>query len=206
MAKRNPATGADAPKAITNNPAGAKTDITKFFNEDGTLKNPQHELFAHAYCQTFNGGEAVKLAEIDKKKDGETGIHFHRNKAHQLMGRPEIQIRIREVLAARVQGFCLDENWVVLQLIRTLEQSQAGNPVLDREGNPIGEWTHDSRGALKALEMLGHNMGMFQKQEQQRNITLKMNFGDGSSAEVEVDTSVDKPRAITTINGEAERL
>jgi phage terminase small subunit len=36
-----------------------------------------------------------------------------------------------------------------------------GDPVLDRDGNPTGEWKFDSSGANKATELIGKHLGLF---------------------------------------------
>ena len=62
----------------------------------------------------------------------------------------------------------LDQNFVVLQIVDTIQQCKGGYPV--KTLNPktgkyeeIGMYQFDSRGTLKGLELLGTHLGMFGK-------------------------------------------
>lgn len=50
----------------------ASQPIEDFFEEDGRLKNPQHEIFCNIWLQTFDSSEAIKGAgfKIKKRSNG----------------------------------------------------------------------------------------------------------------------------------------
>lgn len=142
----------------------------KKFNQDGSLINIRQEMWCQTWVQTFDAKKSFEMANYNGEAYGMI--------RDQNLRKKHIQYRIKHILAERVAGLHINEDWIVLHLVKVLNQSIAGTQVMDREGNPTGEWTHDSRGALKALEMLGANIGMFQKQESRREVQLNLHFGN----------------------------
>ena len=51
--------------------------------------------------------------------------------------------------------------WVVARLVETAERALQAVPVTDRKGEPTGEFTYQGSVALRALELLGRELGMF---------------------------------------------
>lgn len=73
--------------------------------------------------------------------------------------------RAREMLSAAGIG----EEGVKLRLVEIYNRCMQAEEVLiwdssRKEWVPSGEWKFDSKGALKALELMGDSLGMFQKQ------------------------------------------
>ena len=58
----------------------------------------------------------------------------------------------RKRVAARAE---VDAAWVLKQQVRVYERCMTVHPVLDREGNPTGEFKFDANGASRALELIG---------------------------------------------------
>ena len=54
----------------------------------------------------------------------------------------------------------VDADWVVRRLVQNLQRAMQFVPVLDSEGNPIGEYRWSGSVANKALELLGKHLGM----------------------------------------------
>ena len=52
-------------------------------------------------------------------------------------------------------------DWVVARLVETAERALQAVPVTDRKGEPTGEFTYQGSVALRALELLGRELGMF---------------------------------------------
>ena len=48
-------------------------------------------------------------------------------------------------------------------------------PVLNKEGKPIGQWRFDSMGANKAIENIGKYLGMFTERVEVNNVSRKPN-------------------------------
>lgn len=59
----------------------------------------------------------------------------------------------------------LDREWVISRLMTVAERCMQEKPVLDKKGNPTGEYQFDSSGANQALKMLGDTMGLFKPAE-----------------------------------------
>jgi len=53
------------------------------------------------------------------------------------------------------------EQWVVERLVTIAERCLQIEPVYDKKGRPVGKFTFNANGALKALEMLGKTMALF---------------------------------------------
>lgn len=113
------------------------------------------------YCRLRATGMTVVDACRAIRKSETAGYHWE--------GRPEVKARI-EVLNALVTDAVLkkngiDRNWVTANLRIVAERCMQAEPVRDNDGNPTGEYTFDSGGALKALELLGKDCGMFKSGE-----------------------------------------
>lgn len=52
--------------------------------------------------------------------------------------------------------------WVLEQIIRVAERCLQIEPVYDKRGRPVGQFQFQANAALKALELLGKNMALFQ--------------------------------------------
>lgn len=51
--------------------------------------------------------------------------------------------------------------WVIERLVTVAERCLQIEPVFDRKGRPIGQFTFNAQGSLKAMEMLGKTMALF---------------------------------------------
>jgi len=154
--------------------------LADFFNKSGDLKNPVHEMFANAWVQSFNHEFAIKEARVPY-----TTKKAAAQKSLKLLRREDIQVRVRAILKERVRDMALTESWVVLELLDTYNKCSAMKEIYTREGEPTGEsMICDARGALKALEMLGQNIGMFKTKTDgpAQNITLNLNYGSEQQA------------------------
>lgn len=124
------------------------------------LANLKHETFCQEYIVDYNGTQAAIRAGYSKKTAGV--------QASKLLKNANILARIRELQEERMTQLSLDQNFVVLQIVDTIQQCKGGYPV--KTLNPktgkyeeIGMYQFDSRGTLKGLELLGTHLGMFGK-------------------------------------------
>ena len=127
------------------------------------LENKRHELFCQEYIVDFNGTQAAIRAGYSKKSAG--------SQASELLKNPNISARVHELKKERMDRLSLDQNFVVLQIVDTIQQCKGGYPV--KTLNPktgkyeeIGMYQFDSRGTLRGLELLGTHLGMFGKGQQ----------------------------------------
>ena len=186
------------------NPQAAKM-LADNFNRDGSLKHIRQELWCQIWVTGFNEMDACKEAGYEKGLD--TNPSYHKTLRALMMKKPHVQLRVKNLVKERVAHLGIDENWIIMTVVEVMSQSIGGTQVLDRKGNPPGEWTHDSRGSLTALEMLGANIGMFQKKEKTRQVRLTLNFGGSKSVQevnVEVETGFSETHEV--IDVESMRL
>lgn len=127
------------------------------------LTNKKHETFCQEYIIDFNGTQAAIRAGYSEKTAG--------SQAYDLLKKPEIFARVGELKKERMDRLTLDQNFVVLQIVDTIQQCKGGYPV--KTLNPktgkyeeIGMYQFDSHGCLKGLELLGTHLGMFGKGQQ----------------------------------------
>lgn len=86
-------------------------------------------------------------------------------------------------------GITADE--VLADLVKIKERCMQQSPVLDRRGQPVKDnqgrsvWAFDSRGALKALELMGKHLGMFtDRHEINADDSLRVHVDYGTQANV----------------------
>lgn len=142
--------------------------------------NDRQEQFCHEYIVDYNGTQAAIRAGYSEKAA--------RVQASKLLTKANVLARVRELQHEQVQRLAVTSDFVVLRLMDTLERCMAAQPVMvwnaDR-GRKVesGEYIFDSKGALRALELLGKHMGMF---EDRLNVRAKVDTGklDGVLAQL----------------------
>lgn len=130
------------------------------------MLSAKQERFCHEYILDYNGTQAAKRAGYSEKSAY--------SQAGRLLKNAEILARVRELQHEQVERLSVSADYVVLKLMETREKCMEPVPVLDSNGNQTGEYTFDSKGALRALELLGRHLGMF---DDRLKITAKMNTG-----------------------------
>lgn len=120
--------------------------------------NPKHEKFIERYLATGVASQAYIEAGYSPKgaEAGSSRLLSTVNITHEIEARQSV-LREKNVLHV---GKIIDH----LETIRN--RCMQGEPVLDNEGNPTGEWQFDSRGALKAIELIGKHIGMWEGRQQ----------------------------------------
>ena len=124
------------------------------------LKNPKHELFCREYIVDYNGTQAAIRAAYSPGSAANT--------ASRLLTNEEILARVRELQKEQMQRLSLNADMVILEILDTYRSCRQGTPVLQRN-QTTGKWEEagiyqfDSHGALKALELLGKHLGVFEK-------------------------------------------
>lgn len=148
------------------------------------LKQRRHERFCQEYVIDYNGTKAAIRAGYKEANA--------RSQASALLTNPNILSRVRELQHEQVERLAVTQDFVVVQLIDTYNCCREPTPVreYDRE---TGEWVEtgmyqfDSKGALRALELLGKHLGMYNDKLQlsgkvdtgQLDNVLKQLRGDG---------------------------
>jgi phage terminase small subunit len=113
----------------------------------------RRERFVDEYLIDHNRSRAAIAAGFAKSRAVRT--------AYELLRDPAVMAAIvkGETEAADRCGITL--HYVLSALKENVERAMTSQPVLDKEGQPTGEYTYDGQVANKALEMLGKHLQMF---------------------------------------------
>ena len=123
----------------------------------------KQQRFIDEYLIDLNATQAAIRAGYSAKTAG--------SQAHDLLKKPEILARVRERQAEQAERLCLSADAVIIRLMDVYEKCMAALPVMvwDYEQRckvESGEYMFDSKGALRALELIGNHLNMFKTQVQ----------------------------------------
>lgn len=123
-----------------------------------TKNKRRQDFFCHEYIVDYNGTQAAIRAGYSKKTA--------RSQASTLLTYPNILARIRDLQKEQTERLAITSDWVIQQLVDVVKKSKEPEPVMewDYEEKALvktGEYTFDSKGATKALELLGKHLGMY---------------------------------------------
>lgn len=118
--------------------------------------------FCREYVKDYNGTQAAIRAGYSEKTAAV--------KASQLLKNKDILNTIKQFQKELVESSCLTEYKVIAKVEEVLERCMSAEPVMEWNYEehcykPTGKYQFDSKGALKAIEMLGKHLGMFEKKE-----------------------------------------
>lgn len=124
----------------------------------GVLENTRHECFAHEFLIDRNMTQAAIRAGYSERSA--------RSQGNRLMKKADILARVRELQHEQCERLCMNADWVLLNLAKVVDQSMQAEPVMamdpaSRQMVETGEYVFDSKGANRALELIGKHMGMF---------------------------------------------
>lgn len=151
------------------------------------LKNPKHELFCREYIVDYNGTHAASRAGYSPGSAANT--------ASRLLTNEEILARVRELQKEQMQRLSLNADMVILEILDTYRSCREGKPVMQRN-QTTGKWEEsgiyqfDSHGALKALELLGKHLGVFEKKpagSDKEGSNLLEKLLEGTKGEINTD-------------------
>ena len=119
---------------------------------------PRQELFCREYIIDYNGKQAAARAGYSEKSS--------ETQAARLLRNDKVLSRVRELQAEQVKRLSISADWVIIKLKETLDQCMAAVPVMvwDPELKckvESGDYVFDSKGAERALELIGKHIGMF---------------------------------------------
>jgi phage terminase small subunit len=118
----------------------------------GKLTDKQ-KIFVAEYLIDKNATQAAIRAGYSAKTANEQGSRLLTN----VSIRSEIDKRIEQVS----KRAAITAERILERLDAVAERCMQAEPVLDREGNPIGEYKFDSSGANRANELLGKHLKLF---------------------------------------------
>ncbi len=122
----------------------------------------KEEIFVQEYLLDFNATQAaMRAGYTDKPENARSQGYFLLTKAH-------VSRAVRAGIQERVDALKIDANDILLRALKVYERSMQGEPVLKWNPDTMsmehsGEWMFDSKGATKALELIGKLLGAFMK-------------------------------------------
>lgn len=120
---------------------------------------PKQERFCQEYIVDYNGAQAAVRAGY--------AANSARKTASRLLTNADILARVRELQREQTARLALTQDYVLQQLVDTYRCCREPEPVLvydpDADGMvESGKYQFDSKGALRALELIGKHLGMYQ--------------------------------------------
>lgn len=128
--------------------------------------NSQQRQFADEYLIDLNGTKAAIRAGYDPNSA--------RSYASQLLDNEEIASYISE----KQQKISDKLDWTYERVLQNFAEvytrCMQGEPVLDFEGNPTGEWKFEPMAALKANENIGKHIGFYAADNKQKKTNISL--------------------------------
>ncbi len=120
------------------------------------------ERFCREYVCDYNRTQAAIRAGYKEKSAAKIGC--------KLMKDPEVKAYIRQLQKEQAERLMLTSDRVLIELMDVYQKCMQAVPVnewnySEHRMEPTGEYQFDSKGAIKALEMIGKHLGMFDKDE-----------------------------------------
>lgn len=118
----------------------------------------RQDRFCQEYIIDLNATQAAIRAGYSEKTA--------RSTASNLLTKPNILARVKELKDERAEKLNLDAYWVLKRLKDVSDRSMQAEPVMQYDpqlGEMVhtGEYEFDSNGANKATELIGKHIGMF---------------------------------------------
>lgn len=122
----------------------------------------KEERFCLEYLIDYNQTKAAIRAGYAEKNAAKQGC--------LLMKKPAVLARIRQLQKEQAERLMLSSDLVVIKLLELVDICMAAVPVMkwDYDAHEMvetGEYQIDSKGATKALELLGRHLGMFDNKD-----------------------------------------
>ena len=165
------------------------------------LENVKYETIAQELADGRTQTLAYLIAENpDMSLEDVEGVHLAQIAARgrvnlaasagSMCRRPEIRQRVNTILAERhdarlavkMADIKVNSAWVNNRLMIVVDRCMQAIPVKNGQGDAVGMWRFDSGGAVKALELVGLEQGMFERKH--KHLHAKANPLDGNRAEI----------------------
>lgn len=119
----------------------------------GQKLTDKQETFCQEYLKDLNATQAAIRSGYSAKTAQE--------QSSRLLSNVIVKARVDELLAKREKRTGITTDKVLKDIEECRVRCMQGEPVLDREGNPTGEWKFEAHAALKASELQGKHLKMF---------------------------------------------
>ncbi len=123
-----------------------------------TPLTPQQERFCQEYAVDYNGTNAAKRAGYSESTAA--------SQASRLLKNAKVLSRVRAIQKEQLEKTALTKESVLLNLMDVYDRCMQTKPVMEwdyeaGEYKETGTYAFDSKGALRALELLGKHLAMF---------------------------------------------
>ena len=108
---------------------------------------PRLRRFAEAIVAGKKACQAALIVKPDSRAPNKLGW--------KLRNIPQVAAAIEELEAATIEDAGITSLQILLSVKSVADRCMQAEPVLDREGNPTGEYRFDAAGANRSLELLG---------------------------------------------------
>ena len=124
------------------------------------LENKKHERFAQEYILDYNA-TAAALRTGYKESNA-------RQQGSSLITNPNISARVRELQQEQAKRLAISADMVLVEALKVYRSCLSPTPCLQRNEKTgkyehVGVYAFDSKGAMRALELLGRATGLFDK-------------------------------------------
>ena len=160
------------------------------------LANVRHEQVAqllargvtqlNAYAEVYKChlSDDERKAWCDKQRANQPGG------VHAICSRPDVKARVQAILdelheqrmAIKMESIKVSSAYVTERLVTLVDRCMQAVPVLNKRGNATGQYRFDSHGAVKSLELLGLEQGMFERRH--KHLHGRINPLDGNREEI----------------------
>lgn len=137
------------PKETPNSTSNVLTLSKKF-----RLTEPQAK-FVLEYCVDMNATQAA--LRVNNKIPNESA----RSQGCLHLSKPKIIQAVNYVLSEKRERSEVTADWIMHKLKTIIDRCMQVEPVLDKDGQPVGAHTFDAGNACKALELAGRHIGMW---------------------------------------------
>ena len=127
--------------------------------------NDRQRRFVSEYIVDLNGTQAAIRAGYSAKTANE--------QAARLLADVSIAREITAAIAKRTERVEVTQDYVIGKLLENVQRAMQAEPVLDKLGNPTGEYVYQGAVANQALNLLGKHLGMFADQVHTRDLTFE---------------------------------
>lgn len=123
---------------------GLKNVLTE---KDGEALNAKQFEFVRLYVETLDPTKSYMAVYRVEYKVASAN-------ASRLLANAKIKKILDKVTREKLARLNISSDFIIDRCVEIHEKCMGNIPVLDRQGNPIGEYRIDSRGALEALKLL----------------------------------------------------
>jgi phage terminase small subunit len=139
----------------------------------------KQKAFVREYVIDLNATQGAIRAGYKPRRAKETGYKLTHNSA--------LKGLIQQKLTAREKKTGIDAEFVLTSLKSIANKCMQLEPVLDKDGNNIGEYRFNSTGSIRALELLGKNLGLFTERIETTNININSDISKMSDIEIQLE-------------------